>query len=234
MSVVAGLLEGARHVAVGAISPIPAGGALLARERAAGRMRVSILGSERHTFFTDGGRELFDCAAQGRIDAFFLGGAQIDGSANINLVGIGSYPRSCVRFAGSFGSAYLYFLVPRVILVAHEHSRRTLVDRVDFVSAPGTSPPGVYRPGGPVALVTDRCVFGFDRVAGRFSLSSAHPGQSVGAIRDKTGFEFALDDAVTTTAVPSAATLALLRGSVREALQEAYPEFTERVLGQAA
>ena len=56
-------------------------------------MRVSVLGSERHNPFTDGGRELFDCAAQGRIDAFFLGGGQIDGGANINLVGVGGYPR---------------------------------------------------------------------------------------------------------------------------------------------
>ena len=105
-------------------------------------MRVSLLGSARHNFFTDGGRELFDCAAQGRIDAFFLGGAQIDGAANVNLVGIGGYPRSEVRFAGSFGSAYLYFLVPRVILLQPEHTTRTLVSRVDFVSAPGRQPAG--------------------------------------------------------------------------------------------
>ncbi|GIT27423.1 MAG: hypothetical protein CM1200mP41_34670 [Gammaproteobacteria bacterium] len=70
---------------------VPGAGALLARERSPA-LRVSVLGSERHNTFTDGGRELFDCAAQGRIDGFFLGGAQIDGRANINLVGIGDYP----------------------------------------------------------------------------------------------------------------------------------------------
>ena len=154
ITAIAGLLEGANHVAVGALSPIAGAAALLARARSSGDMRVSMLGSARHNFFTDGGRELFDCAAQGRIDAFFLGGAQIDGWANINLVGTGDYPRSEARFAGTFGSAYLYFLVPRVILFQPEHTRRTLVSQVDFVSAPGVSPPGVYRPGGPVALVT--------------------------------------------------------------------------------
>ena len=58
---------------------------------------VSILGSRRHSSFTDGARELFDCAGQGRIDAFFLSGGQIDGQANINLVGVGdiaAYPRA--------------------------------------------------------------------------------------------------------------------------------------------
>ena len=38
------------------------------RARAAdGKPYVSLLGSRRHTFFTDGGRELFDCAGQPRV-----------------------------------------------------------------------------------------------------------------------------------------------------------------------
>src|SRR6185312_16633522 len=167
-AVILRLLDGVRHVAVGAASPIPAMAALLARHLGGGGPVVSLLASERHNFFTDGGRELFDCAGQGRIDAFFLSGGQIDGGANINLVAIGDYAKPKVRFPGSFGSAYLYYVVPRVILFRTEHSRRTLVPKVDFVSAPGWSPPEVYRPGGPVALVTNRCVFGFDRALKRF------------------------------------------------------------------
>ncbi len=122
IAAIARMLDGLGHVAVGSSSPIPGAAALLARTRSGGQMRVSVLGSEHGNFFTDGGRELFDCAAQGRIDAFFLGGGQIDGAANINLVGVGDYPQSRVRFPGSFGSAYLYFLIPRVILFREEHS----------------------------------------------------------------------------------------------------------------
>src|SRR5690606_20835900 len=76
------MLQGLRHVAVGNSSPIPGSAALLARALSGGRLRVSLLGSRKHNAFTDGGRELFDCAAQGRIDAFFLSGGQIDGQAN--------------------------------------------------------------------------------------------------------------------------------------------------------
>ena len=43
-----------------------------------------------------------------------------------------------------------YYVVPKVVLFREEHTPRVLVDQVDFVSAPGASPPGVYRPGGPV------------------------------------------------------------------------------------
>jgi glutaconate CoA-transferase subunit B len=234
IDVLAGMLEGLRHVAVGAGSPIPGAAALLARERSGGQLRVSVLGSERDNPFTDGSRELFDCAAQGRIDAFFLGGGQIDGAANINLVGIGGYPQSRVRWPGSFGSAYLYFLVPRVILFREEHTRRVLVPRVEFVSAPGTSPPEVYRPGGAYALVTGRAVFRFDRGRARFLLQSVHPGETIASIQDHTGFEFDLPGDVAGTPAPTPATLALIRGPVGRAIAETYPRFAARVLGISA
>jgi glutaconate CoA-transferase, subunit B len=233
IDVLAGMLEGLGHVAVGAASPIPGAAALLARERSAGRLRVSVLGSERHNPFTDGGRELFDCAAQGRVDAFFLGGGQIDGQANINLVGVGGYPASKVRWPGSFGSAYLYFLVPRVILFREEHSPRVLVPEVDFISAPGTSPANVYRPGGPYALVTGRAVFRFERARARFVLASVHPGHTAGEVRENTGFDFDLPATLAQTPAPSPATLALIRGPVGAAIAETYPRFAEQVLGAA-
>jgi glutaconate CoA-transferase, subunit B len=228
--VLAGMLEGMGHVAVGAASPIPGAAALLARARSGGRMRISVLGSERHNPFTDGGVELFDCAAQGRIDACFLGGGQIDGGANINLVGVGGYPHSRVRWPGSFGSAYLYFVVPRVIVFRAEHTRRVLVPKVEFISAPGTSPPNVYRPGGPYALVTGRCVFRFDRERGRFRLHSVHPGHTLDEALANTGFAFDLADSVSETPVPSLETLALIRGPVGAAIAETYPRFAAEVL----
>jgi glutaconate CoA-transferase subunit B len=235
---IAPMLEGLGHVAVGAASPIPGAAAFLARRRSGLPMRISILASVRHNPFTEGGRELFDCAAQGRIDAFFLGGVQIDGTANINLVGVGPYPRSKARFPGSFGSAYLYFLVPRVILFREEHSRRSMVEKVDFISAPGCSPEGHYRPGGPYALVTGRCVFDFDRQRQRFRLRSIHPGESLESIRDHTGFDFDLPEGggevVPETAVPSAEELAALRGPIGREVAETYPAFAERVWGLRA
>ncbi len=226
---VARMLEDLGHVAVGASSPIPGAAALLARARSGGRLRVSLLGSEDHNFFTDGGRELFDCAAQGRIDAFFLGGGQIDGEANINLVGIGAYPRTTVRWPGSFGAAYLYFLVPRVILFREEHSPRVLVPRVDFVSAPGASAENVYRPGGPYALVTGLCVFDFGRQRRRFRLASVHPGHSIDEVRANTGFAFDEPAAVPPTPPPDAESLALIRESVGREIAEIYPQFASRL-----
>jgi len=167
-----------KHVAVGASSPIPASAALLAQHRNPS-LQISLLGSEQHSSFTDGGRELFDCAAQGRIDTFFLSGVQIDGAANVNLVGVGAYPNLKKRFAGSFGSAYLYDLVPNVILFCWAHSLSTLVKHVDFISAAGPQDNNHYRPGGPTLLLTNRCLFRYDADHKGFSLVSVHQGNTV-------------------------------------------------------
>jgi glutaconate CoA-transferase subunit B len=225
------LIGEVRHVAVGNASPIPALAALTLRERGAGRPYVSLLGSRRHMFFTDGGRELFDCAGQGRVDVFFLSGGEIDGEGNVNLVSIGDYESPNVRFPGSFGSGYLYYVVPKVILFRLEHSRRTLVPRVSFVSAPGGNAANVHRTGGPVGLITHRCLFSFDRASRRFTLASVHPGHTIEEVIENTGFEFDRPDHVPVTPAPSAETLRLMRETVAPQLAEVYPQFATRVFG---
>ncbi|UZE46883.1 CoA transferase [Rhodopseudomonas sp. P2A-2r] len=230
---IARLLDGVRHVAVGASSPIPAAGAMLLRalkEADGGRgPRLSILGSVEHNFFTNGSAELFDCAGQGRIDAFFLGGGQIDGKGNVNLVGAGDYPQSSVRWPGSFGSAYLYYVVPRVILFREEHTPRVMVEKVDFISAPGVSDPGVFRTGGPIALLTSKGLFRFDKSRPGFELESIHPGHNLAEIMQATGFSFLHDDRPGETALPDRTTLDLLRGRVLDEVAETYPDFAKQM-----
>jgi glutaconate CoA-transferase, subunit B len=232
IATIARLLAGVRHVAVGVSSPIPGSAALLARALSKDSMRVSILGSRTQPAWADTGVELFDCAAQGRIDAFFLGGGQIDGQANVNLVGVGDYPNMRVRWPGSFGSPYLYFLVPRVILFREEHSRRVLVPKVDFISAPGTSAPSLYRPGGPHALVTRLCVFAFDRARQRFRLVSVHSGHTAEEVREHTGFDYDAPADVPETPAPDVVTLVLIRGRVAREIADAYPQFAAQLFGQ--
>jgi len=219
--VIARLLADAKHVAVGAASPIPATACELLRAK--GRpIRITRLHKRKGNPFTEGSRELFDLAGQGRIDYFFLGGAQIDGEANINLVRAEGR-----RFPGSFGSAFMYFTC-RTILFRDEHSRRVLVPRVEFVSAPGSSPPEVQRRGGPVALLTGKALFAWQKEKRRFRLESVHPGHTLDEVREATGFEF---DAgrVGETPVPAADDLALLRGSVAATIAADYPDFARRV-----
>jgi glutaconate CoA-transferase subunit B len=221
---IARLLQGRRHIAIGANLPIPATAALLARDLSAGATKVSILGSRKYSHFTRQG-DLFDFAAQGRLDGFFLSPGQIDGHGNINLVGIGEYPRLHPRWPGSHGSPLLYMTIPNIILFRDVHKKRTFVPNVDFISAPGTSAPNVYRPGGPSALVTDLCHFSFQRSIGRFRLEGVHPGHTLAEVQDNTGFDFDRPETVTTTAPPAPDMVAALRERVASQVADVYPHF---------
>jgi glutaconate CoA-transferase, subunit B len=223
--VIARLLDGVDHVAVGVSSPIPGSATLLQRELSGGQTRVTVLNSRHLQTLNDGAGDLFDRAAQGRIGAFFLSGGQIDGQANINLVGIGDYPQQSVRWSGSFGSAFLYYVVPRVILFREEHTRRTMVETVDFISAPGVSEAGVHRPGGPYALVTNLGLFHFDKARTRFRLVSIHPGHSLEEILDNTGFTFDYGADIPVTPTPEPDRLTLLRGKIAQEIADPYPQF---------
>lgn len=196
-------------------------------------MQVNVLGSRANNLMTNGGVELFDWAAQGRLDAFFLGGGQIDGQANINLVGIGDYPQAKIRWPGSFGSAYLYYLVPRVILFREEHTRRVFVEKVDFISTPGTSDPEVYRTGGPYAMVSPLCQMGFDKDRRKFHLVSVHPGHTVEEVLDNTGFEIDVPEHVPETILPDRATLDIIRQQISLEIAECYPRFAAKVFPEA-
>ncbi len=225
-----------RHIAVGAASPIPAAACWLC-VKGGEALRLSLLHKRTGNPFTEGSRELFDLTGQGRVDLFFLGGGEIDGQANLNLIGTGEWPGGispgAVRFPGSFGSAFMYYMAGRTILFREEHSPRVLVERVAHISAPGVSEPGVFRRGHAQALVTGRCVFAFDPARARFKLASVHPGESVESVRAMTGFEFDVADDVGETPAPTEAELALLRGPVCDEMLETYPEFCARVWGRA-
>jgi glutaconate CoA-transferase, subunit B len=221
--VIARLIGDARHVAVGAASPIPAAACELLRAKGH-PIRVTRLHKRKGNPLTEGSRELFDLAGQGRIDYFFLGGAQIDGEANINLVRAEGR-----RFPGSFGSAFMYFTC-RTVLFREEHSRRVLVPRVEFISAPGWSPPDVVRQGGPVALLTGKALFAWNKDARRFQLQSVHPRHTLDEVRDATGFAFDAERPGETP-LPTADELALLRGPVAAQIAADYPDFARRVWG---
>lgn len=231
IATIARLLQGEGNVAVGSSSPIPAAAALLAQATSKGATRALVFRNSIQDPFPESASELYDRIGQGRIDVFFLGGGQIDGEANLNMVGVGGYPRSRVRFPGCHGTPFIYMMVPRTILFRAEHSLRVLVPKVDFISAPGTSPPNVHRRGGPTDLVTSIAHFRFDAPHRRFTLASVHPGHGLGEVLERTGFEFECPDEVRETPAPSAEQLRLIRGRVAAEVAQTYPEFAASKLG---
>jgi glutaconate CoA-transferase subunit B len=229
------LAADAESIGVYNTMPIPAAAALMVLARRKGDLVLSILGSFKYNkLFTQGIREQYDFSAKGRLDLQFFSGGQIDGHGNINLVGVGGYPVSSVRFGGSFGSALQYYTGRRTILFRLEHSPRVLVPKVDFISAPGTSPEGVHHPGGPIALLTEKCLMSFDRKRARFTLESVHPGHTPESVRAATGFDFDCPADVPVTAAPTEEELAILRGFARKEVAEVYPNFAANAILEAS
>lgn len=150
----------------------------------------------------------------GRIDVGFLQGAQIDRFGNINTTVVGDYARPKVRLPGSGGACEIAILAKKVLVIAPQ-SRRSFPERVDFLTSPGfLDGPGrreaLGMPGrGPTAVITDLGCYGF--VNGEMTLTSLHPGCSIGQVRDNIGWDVRVADPLGTTPEPTGEELRIIR-----------------------
>jgi glutaconate CoA-transferase subunit B len=225
-------LRDGETIAVGSVSPIPASAALLARETHAPAARLIVLGSPEHFPFNGGMQEFYNFAMRGKLDVFFGSGAQIDQHGNFNLSVIGDPARPAVRLPGGRAQGVLPFVVRRTILFRTGHSRRVFVPRVDFVTAPGSTPDGVYRLGGLDCVVSDLCILGFHPERRRLELESLHPGVTLEDVQSRTGFPLHPPDPTPVTPAPTAGELRALRTVVRERLTAVYPEFVRQTAAE--
>src|SRR5262252_7117199 len=72
----------------------------------------------------------------GRVDVGFLGAAQIDRFANINTTVIGSYQKPKVRLPGAGGAPEIAASTKEVLIILRQ-SRRTFVEKVEFITSAG-------------------------------------------------------------------------------------------------
>ncbi|MEN6486025.1 MAG: CoA-transferase [Syntrophobacteraceae bacterium] len=128
-----------------------------------------------------------------RIDAGFLGGAQIDPYGNLNSTCIGSYSSPRTRFTGSGGANGIASFCDIIIIMKHEPRR--FVEQVDYVTSPGwiDGPDGRLRAGlvpdrGPQAVITELGIMRFDRKTKRMYLAEYFGGVTPNAVQDHTGF----------------------------------------------
>ena len=212
-------------VGVGAVSPIPAAGCILAEQLHAAHITLIILDCEEYYPFPAGSSELHFLAQRGELDLFFLSGIQIDRRGNFNLHVIGDYTSPTVRMAGAYGSAMLYYMAHRVILFRDQHTKRVFVEKVDFVTGAGVTPENVYREGGPALVVTPKAVLGWDKTSGGWSLDRFQPGSSIEDVRENTGFDLRVSPTVALNQPPTTEELRVLRTVVKEKLARSYPDF---------
>jgi len=218
--------------ACGALSQIPATGLLLAKEMHAPNAELIILNTVFRPFHTS--RQFHFLAQRGELGLFFVSGVQIDGFGNYNLHQIGADPeRPEVRFPGGYGGGMIYYCAQRTVVFRTEHTRRSLVERVDFISAAGSSPANVLRLGNPSKLITPKANFRFDKDAARLRLDTIHPTYTLEEIRENTGFDLGVTGPAAATPAPTAEELHALRSVVRPKMiaTGTYAAWAERSIG---
>src|SRR5437660_6013683 len=126
--------------------------------------------------------EMFQYWLQGgRISVGFLGGAQIDRFANINSSVIGPYEQPKVRLPGGGGAPEIASLCQQTYVVMPQ-SRRSFVERVDFITSFGFGEGGDHRQqlgirtAGPTLAITNLCIMRPDPETRELTVTSMHPG----------------------------------------------------------
>ena len=152
------------------------------------------------------------------IQKFCVGAAQLDqyGNANNSVIGK-DYHKPRVRLPGTAGLADMCSIGKDLYYWNPNHSRRSLVEKVDYISGAGYLNGGDEREqlglgGGPQAVITNLAVMDFHPESKRMRLKSVHPGVTVAQVQDATGFELLLaTDSIPDTTAPSVEQIRLIR-----------------------
>jgi glutaconate CoA-transferase subunit B len=152
----------------------------------------------------------------GRITVGFLGGAQIDRFANLNTTVVGPYTKPKVRLPGGGGAPEIATSCGEIFIIMAQ-SKRSFVDKLDFVTSLGHGEGGDHRARlglktkGPTKLVTDLCIFEPDPATKEMIVTSIHPGVTREKIEENTGWAVRYADNVAETPTPTAQELETLR-----------------------
>mgnify|MGYP003694310363 CR=1 FL=1 len=143
----------------------------------------------------------------GRITVGFLSAAQIDRFANLNTTVIGPYDKPKTRLPGGGGAPEIATACGKIFIVMSQ-SRRSFVERLDFITSLGHGEGGDHRQRlgvttkGPTRLVTDLAIFEPDPDSREMTVTSLHPGVTHQAVRDATGWPVRFAAGVADTAPP--------------------------------
>lgn len=162
------------------------------------------------------GSDIFDREHRGRMNFFMAGGMQVDKYGNLNLVCLGDWHHPKFRGPGSAGLGTNQWTRHHCLWM-NEHSKRTFVEKVDFVSyagwldGPGAREKAGLHAYGPPMVVSTLCVCDFEPETKKMRLKSVHPGVTVQQVVDNTGFELVMPKKVPETEPPTKDELELLR-----------------------
>jgi len=157
----------------------------------------------------------------GYIDFGFLGAAQMDVYGNINTTVIGDHDLPKSRLPGSGGANDVASFSHRLIIIIAKQSKRTFVDKLDFLTTPGflngpnaREKVGLPKGTGPYRVITQLGIYGFDDKTKRLKLISLHPGVTPDEVKENSSFEIILPAKIKTSPEPTDKDLRILRREI--------------------
>ena len=151
--------------------------------------------------------EVMSQLQRGRVDAGFIGGAEIDKFGNVNTSYIGDFNKPDIKLPGSGGAADIAAMSNRLLVIMN-HEKRRLVEKVDYITSPGFLEGGSSRKaaglsGGPAAVITDRAILRPSGPNHELHVASLHQGHDLEDIRTHTGWDIRPLPDMTETPPPS-------------------------------
>jgi glutaconate CoA-transferase subunit B len=157
----------------------------------------------------------------GYIDYGFLGAAQMDVYGNINTTVIGNHEMPKSRLPGSGGANDVASFAHKLIIIIAKQSKRTFVDKLDFLTTPGfldgpnaREKAGLPKETGPYRVITQLGIYGFDDETKRLKLISLHPGVTIDEVRENSSFDILLSSSIKTSPEPADTDLKILRQEI--------------------
>jgi glutaconate CoA-transferase subunit B len=196
---------------VGVATPIAAAAGLLARELLVPDLTVLVAASvqppvhdiarpmleadfvARHAVGSFGQADVLDLLHRGGVTLQFVSPAQVDRRGRLNSGEVRRPDGSALRLPGPLALPDVACMVGRLVGYRAAHSRRVLVDEVDFVTGLGSADlrtrAAARLPGrGLLALITELAVLRFEPASASVRLESLAPGVDVAEVRAGCGF----------------------------------------------
>jgi glutaconate CoA-transferase subunit B len=216
-------LQDGEFVPVGANSPIPRAGVMLAHMTHCPNLRILLFNYAKN-LLNERKLAIFEFTADGRyapgseasfspddqfsslrfFDAYFVGGMQIDMYGNTNLIGIGrNYKKLDLRGPGSAGIPTASTHSKRYYIFSNSHNKRVFTKKCDYISTVGWHKGGAdaraklgLPGGGPKYVLTPMCVMDFTEQGKRMRLKMLLPNVTAEQVLKNTGFDLAVADRI--------------------------------------
>ena len=189
-----------------------------------------------NSLFTGDSIDALSVLQRGEITLALLSTSIVDKYGNCNTTVIGPYEKPIYRLPGGGGATEIAGLSKRLIWLLDDHSKRRLVEKLDFITDPGyldgydSRIKAGYPPDtGPEAIITPLCIMRFDTITKKAYLDALHPNVTIEQVKENTDWDLKIAREVKQIEPPTIREIEICRKTMRDAIDQYYvlkPEWT--------